>query len=365
MLMSLRVRAAAAAVAIVLGVSSSLAAEQAAPQPAGKTAEQPAQPAAPAVSSPAPVPAAEAPAAPAPDPEAPVARVNGVAVTQAEYDRNWRFFLVRSGIPLDHADKSGQVNEFRAKVLDRLVDEELLYQEAKNRKLLAGAEAVEAEMAKAREQFPTPEAFLEALAGNGLSEEKLRAIFTRNLSIQALVEGEIAGGVTVAESEIHDFYVANQESFEIPEQVRARHILLEVDEDADATVRGEKRQRLEGLLKQLKEGADFAELARANSQCPSAAEGGDLGFFGRGQMAEPFDEAAFALQPGELSGVIETPFGLHILRVEERKPAGKVPETEAAGQIREFLTSRKTEAAVDERIKKLRAGATIENLLKL
>jgi peptidyl-prolyl cis-trans isomerase C len=361
-------RAVAVAAAVILCATSVPAADQPAPaaKPAAKPADKPAaKPAKKADGKAAPKPADQPAAAAAVDPKAAVAKVNGVVITQGEYDRNWKFFLQRSGIPVNHADKSGQVNEFRVQVLDRLVDEELLYQAAKDQKLVATAEAVQAELDKARTQFPTPEAFAEALVKNELTEDGLRALFTRNLSIQGYVEGHIGKSVTVSDAEVHDFYASNKGTFETPEQVRARHILVGVAAGDDAAVRAEKRKKAEGLLEQLKGGADFAELAKTGSECPSAPEGGDLGFFERGRMAPAFEEAAFALKPGELSGVVETEFGYHIIKLEERKAAGLVPEEEVAPKIREFLTAQKTEAAVEEKLKQLRAAAKIEKLMKL
>ena len=296
--------------------------------------------------------------------EQPVARVNGVDIVQREFERNWRFFMQRSGIPDGLAEASGKIEEFRKQVLERLVDEELLFQDAKRKNLLVGKDVVDAELAKARAQFATPEAYQEALAKDQLTEELLRSLFGRNLSIQALVEKEIAARITLSDAEVHEFYLANPAAFEMPEQVRARHILVEVGETDDAQARQAKRLKAEGLLAQLKSGTSFEDLARAASDCPSAPQGGDLGFFQRGQMVPAFEEAAFSLKPGELSGVVETPFGYHLIRVEERREAGKVPEAEAAPQIREHLQSRKTEAAVQERIKALREGATIELLMK-
>jgi len=308
----------------------------------------------------------EKPAVPAPPPPesaAAVAKVNGVAIARADFDRNWQFFLQQSGIPADHAAKDGKVEEFRTQVLDRLVDEELLYQEAQKRKRAAGKEDVDVAIAKARTQFPTPEAFEEALASKGLTEEGLRTLFGRNLSIQALVEKDIVAGIAVPDVEVHEFYAGNRESFEIPEQVRARHILVQFDEKDDDAAKKAKRAKVEGLLAQLKGGASFEDLARANSDCPSAAEGGDLGFFGRGQMVPAFDEAVFALKTGETSGIVETEYGYHLVRLEERKDAGMVPEKEAAPQITEYLRSQKTEAAVEALLKELRKASTIERLM--
>lgn len=295
----------------------------------------------------------------------PVARVNGAAIPRSEFDRNWEYFLQRSGIPNTHADKSGKVDEYRKQVLDRLVDEELLFQESKNRKMLADKAAVDAEIEKARAQFPTDDAFKEALASNKLSEAGLRAVFTRNLSIQGLVENDIAKTVSVSDAEVHDFYTGNKEKFESPEQAHARHILVTVAENADEKTRQAAKAEAESLLVKLKAGASFEEIAKSSSDCPSASQGGDLGFFGHGQMVPAFDQAAFALAPGELSGVVETQFGYHIIKLEEKKAAGLVPELEAAPKIREYLTSQKTETAVEERLKALRKKAKIELLMKL
>ena len=294
-----------------------------------------------------------------------VAKVNGVGLPQADFDRGWEYFLQRSGIPAGHADKDGKVQELRKQVLDRLIDEELLFQEAKNLKLLASKSVIDAEIEKARSQFPTPEAFKEALAQNKLTEDGLRTVFNRTLSIQALVEKDLAKGMAVSDAEVHDFYVGNKDKFESPEQAHARHILVTVDEKADEKTRQAAKAKTDDLLVQLKGGANFEELAKKNSDCPSAPQGGDLGFFGRGQMVPEFDAAAFALKPGELSAVVTTKFGYHIIKLEEKKDAGLVPESEVAPKIREYLTAQKTGAAVEQKLKALREKATIELVMKL
>ena len=294
-----------------------------------------------------------------------VAKVNGVGLSQSEFNRSWEFFLQRSGIPAGHADKDGKVLELRKQVLDQLIDEELLFQEAKNLKMLAGKDAVDVEIEKARSQFPTPEAFQEALAQNKLTEEGLRTVFNRNLSIQAFVEKKLAKEVAVSDAEVHDFYTGNKDKFDVPEQAHARHILVAVDEKADEKTRQVAKAKADDLLVQLKGGANFEELAKKSSDCPSAPQGGDLGLFGHGQMVPEFDQAAFALKPGELSGVVATKFGYHIIKLEEKKDAGLVPELEAAPKIREYLTSQKTAAAVEQKLKALREKAKIEVVIKL
>ena len=294
-----------------------------------------------------------------------VAKVNGVGLSKAEFDRNWEYFLQRSGIPAGHADKDGKVVDLRKQVLDRLIDEELLFQEAKNSKKLVGKDLVEAEIEKARSQFPTPEAFTAALTQNKLSEETLRTVFSRNLSIQAYVDDVLAKGAEVSDAEVHDFYTGNKDKFDSPEQAHARHILVAVDEKADEKTRQAGKAKADDLLVQLQGGANFEELAKKSSDCPSAPQGGDLGFFGHGQMVQEFDAAAFALKPGELSGVVTTKFGYHIIKLEEKKNAGLQPEPEVAPKIREYLTSQKIGAEVEKKIKVLREKAKIEVVMKL
>lgn len=311
--------------------------------------------------------AADAGAAAVPAPAAvgtAVARVNGEVITRSDFERNLAFVLRGAEISGEGEQETepAATDELRAQVLDRLIDEELLRQEARKRNLLARPEDVDAEVAQARAQFETPEAFAAALGEGNLTEEGLRALITRNLSIQRLVDEGITAGITVSDEEVHAFYAANAETFAIPEQVRARHILVQFGEADDAAAKQAKRAKAEGLLAQLKGGASFEELARANSDCPSAAEGGDLGFFERGQMVPEFDAGAFALKPGETSGIVETEYGYHVIRVEERKEAGVIPERDAAPQIGELLRVQKTEEGVEALLKSLRAAAKIEKL---
>ena len=124
--------------------------------------------------------------------------------------------------------------------------------------------------------------------------------------------------IDVTENDANNYYSGNPKEFETPEQVKASHILIASD-TSDTSVdpndaKAKALAKAEQLLAQLKDGADFAELAKANSTCPSASKGGDLGFFSKGDMVAPFEEAAFALEPGQLSDIVETKFGYHIIK---------------------------------------------------
>jgi hypothetical protein len=123
-----------------------------------------------------------------------------------------------------------------------------------------------------------------------------------------------------------------------PEQVRARHILVAVDAAADPAAKAAARAKIEAAKKRIEAGEDFAAVAREMSDDPGSKQnGGDLGFFKRGAMVKPFEEAAFSLEPGKLSDVVETPFGYHLIRVEEKKAAAQLPYSEASARVAQEL----------------------------
>ncbi|MBN1592284.1 MAG: peptidyl-prolyl cis-trans isomerase [Candidatus Coatesbacteria bacterium] len=147
--------------------------------------------------------------------------------------------------------------------------------------------------------------------------------------------------VSLTDGEVQDYYDTHESEYVQEEQVQARHILVKVDSDAGEKADAEAKKKIEGLLARVKAGEDFANLAKEYSDCPSSSKGGDLGYFGRGQMAKPFEEAAFALEVGEMSGVVKTQFGYHIIMVEGRKPPETKEFAQVEGEIREKLTKEK------------------------
>ncbi|WP_172198697.1 SurA N-terminal domain-containing protein [Niveibacterium sp. COAC-50] len=154
-----------------------------------------------------------------------------------------------------------------------------------------------------------------------------------------LSQDELAAQATVSDDEIRKQYDANKDRYSAPEERRARHILIEAAKDAGASKRAAAKEKAEALLKQLQQKPDsFAALAKANSQDPgSAANGGDLGFFGRGAMVKPFEDAAYSLKPGQLSGVVETDYGYHIIRLEEVRGGGTKSFDQAKAEIAQEL----------------------------
>jgi peptidyl-prolyl cis-trans isomerase D len=154
------------------------------------------------------------------------------------------------------------------------------------------------------------------------------------------------GEVEVADAEVQEYYDGHQAEFTQEEQARARHILIRVEEGADEATKSEARKRADAALARVKAGEDFGKVATETSEDSSAARGGDLGFFKRGMMVPPFEEAAFGLQPGQTSEIVETQFGLHIIKLEEHTPAGTKTLADAREQIVAKLKQQRTQDLV-------------------
>jgi peptidyl-prolyl cis-trans isomerase C len=136
-----------------------------------------------------------------------------------------------------------------------------------------------------------------------------------------------------------------------------------VDPKADSAKKEEARKKIESVQEKLKAGGDFAALAKELSDCPSKEKGGDLGYFGKGQMVKPFEDAALALKPGETSGIVETQFGYHIIKLVEIKTEGIMPYTEVKDQLTQYLKQEKVKAGLDSYLAGLEKMSKIEKLI--
>lgn len=288
----------------------------------------------------------------------PVARVNGDTIGRTEFERALRTIEGRAGSPVP-PDRRDEI--FRS-VLDQMVAVKLLAQESTARKIEVADADVDARFGQIRQQFPTEQAFTQALAAQQTTADKVKHDIRGDLAVNKMLEQEVGTRVAVTDADVKTFYDQNLDKFKEEEAVRASHILIRVAPDADEAAKKKARAEAEDVLKQVKAGGDFAALAREHSQDGSAAQGGDLNFFTRGQMVPAFETAAFALKPGEVSGIVETQFGLHIIKVTERRPARTVPFTEVTGQIKDYLTSQKREEATSAFVESLKAKGKVEIL---
>ena len=288
-----------------------------------------------------------------------LAKVNGEAVTRKELEDYVRNLEGQAGSPIP-ADQRDRI--YRG-VLDQLVGYKLLVQEAKARKVVVADADVDARIAEVKKQFPSEDLFMQTLIDRKMTIDQLKGDARRDLSIARLIEGEISPRVAVKPAQVEDFYKNNPEKFHQPESVRASHILIAAAENADAATKAHAKTKAQQILKEIRAGKDFAELARQHSQDGSATNGGDLGFFPQGQMVGPFNDAAFSLKPGATSDLVETQFGYHIIRVAEKKPARTVPLEEMRPQIEEFLKHQNRETETESFVKALRAKGKVEILV--
>src|SRR6185369_5002759 len=247
---------------------------------------------------------------------------------------------------------------------DNMIGYRLMIQEAKARKIVVSDADVDAQVAQIRAQFPSDAQFQQALTAQRTTLEAVRSDARDGMSADKLVESEIAGKVAVKPEAVTDFYQKNQDKFQQGPRVRASHILIGIPQGADAATKQQAKAKADALLKDLKGGKDFAAAAKENSQDPgSAVNGGDLGFFEQGQMVPPFEQAAFALKPGEMSELVESQFGYHIIKVAEKQGQRVVPLDEAKGQIEQYLGQQNRQAETQAFVNALKAKAKIEILI--
>ncbi len=294
--------------------------------------------------------------------EGTVAVVNGTEISRTEFDREMNLAerkYAGNGVKLDEAQKK----EVEKEVLEYMINSELLYQKSVKDDISIDPAAVEQEMKKMKSQFGSEEEFNNMLEQVNLTENDVEKQIKKGLSIQKLIETEVAGEIKIPEEDVKKYYEDNPETFKQQEQVKASHILVRTEPSADEAAKKEARQKLADMKTKIEEGADFAELAREHSECPSSSQGGDLGYFGRGQMVKPFEEAAFALDKGEVSDIVETDFGYHLIKVTDKKAEGKTDFAQVEGNIKEYLKNQKMQDEMMQYIAELKEDAEIKRML--
>jgi peptidyl-prolyl cis-trans isomerase C len=305
-------------------------------------------------------PAAQAPPKPVPAqlPDV-IARVNGEDVKKTDLDRMIKTMEGRAGqaVPPDRRD------EIYRSALDQLVVYTLLKQESKTKGIKIDDAEIDQQVQQVKSQFPTQDAFDKALKDRGMTVESLKSDARTELSVSKVMEAAVANVPGPTDAEAKDFYAKNPDKFKQDEQVRASHILVRVDPNADAKTKAHAKAEIDTVLKQLKAGGDFAKLAQQHSQDSSAAQGGDLGYFPKGQMVPEFDKVAFNLPVGQLSGIVTTQFGYHVLKVTDKKAPRTVPFEEAQAQIKQYLEQDKKQKAADAFIEGLKKKSKIDILI--
>ena len=285
-----------------------------------------------------------------------VARVNETEIKKDELIA--RAQMIQGQLP---GGAARDTVDFYRRVLDDLVTSELLYQASVAKGFIPTQAQVDEQLAVVRSQFPDQAQFEQSLQSQGLTEEKLREILSRSLGIQQLVETDLTAGIEITADQTRSYYQNNLDRMKRPEQVRLSHILVMADENATPEQREEAKKKIEDVRARAIAGEDFATLARENSDDPgSKANGGELDWVQRGDTVPPFEAAAFALSPGEISEVVETRYGYHVIKLAERKEGESVSFEEAEPRIEKLLRDQEVQQRLRGAIETLKTSGDVQ-----
>lgn len=288
--------------------------------------------------------------------------VNGTEISRKALDREVTMVTHRLGSQGRQVGEE-QLGQVRSNVLNNMIDRELLYQDALKNGIKVDSKAVDAQLDKMKKNFSGEEEYQKALKMMNTSEADLKTNIGQGMVIQQLIETKVTPGIQITDAQNREFYDAHPEWFKKPEQVKASHILIKAEPSAGEADKAAARKKIEEVQAKLKKGEKFDALAKEYSQCPSSEKGGDLGYFSRGQMVKPFEDAAYAMKPGEVSDIVTTQFGYHLIQVTDKKPESTTPYEEAKDKIGNHLKQEKMIEGVNAYIQKLKADAKIQVLL--
>jgi len=291
-----------------------------------------------------------------------VATVNGTNIYQKDLDRDvnaakQQFQAQGRTITEDQED------QFRQSVLENLIGRELLYQDSIAKKYKMDDKVLSEAMEQLKSRFEKDPNFKTNLEQEGLTQVELEAKLKQGLIIQNYITSLFAEKTIPNEQEAKDFYQQNLRYFAQPEQIKASHILKKVEPSASKDDIDKARKEIEAIRKEALKGTDFSTLATKYSDGPSKSQGGDLGYFGRGRMVKPFDDAAFSMKVGEISEVVQTQFGFHIIKVTDRKEAGNVPYETARTRILDYLRQQNLARELGSYVEELKKTAKVEIFL--
>lgn len=282
-----------------------------------------------------------------------VAEVNGQIITKEDFNKSFEIYKTTyenqygTDIWSQNIDGKKFIDVIKEQVIEKLIIDKLVLEDAVAKGIEAAGAEVDEEIETIKEFFEDGQKYLDFLKSQGLSEEEFYNQVKQDLIISKYRE-EIVRDVVVSEEDVRKYYDENPKGFK-DDTVKASHILLDTLEEA------------EDVLAKVKAGEDFVALAKEYSTEPSAeTTGGDLGEFGYGYMVEPFEEAAFALEEGAVSDIVQTQFGFHIIKVYEKNITEPVPFEEAKEGIKATLIYYEQEEKYTQEVTQLKEQADIK-----
>jgi peptidyl-prolyl cis-trans isomerase C len=288
-----------------------------------------------------------------------IASVNGKAISRSQYERMLSVFKKRA------AHKGRQLNDqelmaIKNRILENLIDSELLYQQSQKKGIKVSDQVVNQRIDAIKKRFPDEKEYKRVIEKMHVSEKEFRAEIQRALAIRQLLDTDVRRKIRISGEESRKYYNNNLNMFKRPEEVKVSQIWIKVAPGAKESKKNQARKKIEMVQQKLKKGEDFGKLAKAYSEGPSARREGALGYFKRGQMLKPIENAAFALNVGEVSGIIETRVGYHLIKVIDKKPAGTVPFKKVRPMIEKQLKKEKEKTEIQSYIENLKKSAKIK-----
>ena len=283
-----------------------------------------------------------------------VAVVNDAVITEADVVNQMNALLED---PEARIPKEADPAEVHRVILRRLIEQQVILQEARRAGIVVSSDEVAARMDEFRQRFESDEAFQQSLAEAGVSEEQLKESVRDQLLVQRVVDSSVRSTISVSPQEVARELEAHPELAKPGDRVRASHLLVRVDERRSEA---QARVLIEDLHRQLAGGAEFAELAKRYSEDSHREDGGAMGWVAQGELLPELDTALFNLPAGQLSEPIQTRLGFHLLKAEERRSASSLPMTEANNTIQRHLYQQKYQAALSRWLTDLKRRAYIE-----
>ena len=295
------------------------------------------------------------------------AYINGEPISreavQFELDRLVKFYMGH-GMPQDQIKKN--IGKFAEKAQEQAIGAKLLFARAEQLDIPVDDKAIDAQVEKVIAQVGGRDNYVKALAQQKISEDDFRKELAKGCRVDALVQQACRDVPDPSEQDVADYYTAHQQDFVTQPQVLAQHILVKT-EGMDAADKAQALEKIKAIRARIVAAGDPGEIgqafcneAREHSDCPSGAQGGSLGWFGPGMMVPEFDRASFSMKCGEISDVIETQFGYHIILKTDEKAGGPQTLVDVADQIRDLLRHEARGRAMDAFVNELREKVKIE-----
>jgi len=287
-----------------------------------------------------------------------IARVNGEPVTERQLEIAIDEFLPRAFF---HGGVTPEKRkEFRPRAQEILIKKELYFQEAKKQGYVVSRAEIDEGVKKVEQRFKSRDEFQQALKASGFTLKAYESNLERNLLIAKFESREITEKARLTDAALAEYFEKHKGDFLKPESFRIRHILLKVDPAASQEERSKLKQEAEGVLEKARKGDDFWDLAYKYSQDDWRVKGGDLGLVHKGRLDSALEDAGFKLEKGQISDVVETIHGYHILKLEDKFPATQLSFAEVKDKLRGQLESSRKKDLEEQLLKRLKESAKIE-----